>query len=811
MSNYYYIKQDAKVRIARELMKRGWELYGFHEDESDMMIDYYNPAYWDGIAVKNGCVLVVDNRYSEKEREIKALNKEFKGLSQADLNRINSLKNMTVEKGATESEERNAKMLIEKIQNKCNNQDVEKYVVVGKIPAHMGNGKGYSWHVEKDGAIIDQGKGLKIFNDVPSINVFNIDTMQFKEEYKYTRDYTTYERKLRILSEEEEKAVKSFKNFILRLERAVNGMNTCGDGTAETEEEGLKQQASKMQKIQVEKKKKVIEPVEKADKTINKGDVLQFNYHVGVWLVTNVIERPDNKTIIYYEALGSASRGYKQIKNTVRHYEYLDHINKNIEEGKIKVCTLQEVEKIELVEKWVKPNKKKQSTKEKIKTETEIVKGTEEYTITEDVHTKTGKQIYVVKFNKTVNKEDFKDLLNKIKEIGGYYSKFKRGFVFNDNPEDKLKGLISKYEGKEIVEKNQSTKSGKVKAVNYDKLEEKINKQIETNDKRIDHLSGDFKTNTWKRIREQQSRDEEKEKLVKDNNLLNYLLNKVQEKSITDFETQLITKTLRVDLVYRYKKYREELKKNSADIDIYPFIHPTWDKNSDWYKEQIKSRERLRKINVENNSTLIKVLEEKFKPIMDIVDKPINPLQTKIKQLESEYKMQQKGDINFTPNKLVEKIIDLADIQEDEKVLEPSAGIGNIADKLKEKTKNLDVVEYMYNYSELLRMKNHNVVSSDFMQYDKKNYYDKIIMNPPFSKEIDHIRHAYECLKDGGRIVCITSPHWTFAKDRQSEEFRNWLDNMTYEIYDSDIKFEMTGVQYKILVIDKDISFSVAM
>ncbi len=55
MSNYYS-KQEAKVRIAHELMKRGWKVYGYHADESDSMTDYYSPAYWNGIKQAPFCI-----------------------------------------------------------------------------------------------------------------------------------------------------------------------------------------------------------------------------------------------------------------------------------------------------------------------------------------------------------------------------------------------------------------------------------------------------------------------------------------------------------------------------------------------------------------------------------------------------------------------------------------------------------------------------------------------------------------------------------------------------------------------------------
>ncbi|MEG1779339.1 MAG: serine--tRNA ligase, partial [Oscillospiraceae bacterium] len=50
---------------------------------------------------------------------------------------------------------------------------------------------------------------------------------------------------------------------------------------------------------------------------------------------------------------------------------------------------------------------------------------------------------------------------------------------------------------------------------------------------------------------------------------------------------------------------------------------------------------------------------------------------------EREYKMWQKGDINFTPSEVVAELIEIANIKRNDIVLEPSAGIGNIADEIK--------------------------------------------------------------------------------------------------------------------------------
>jgi len=53
-------RQRARVAIGLTLRSRGWRLYGFHEDRSDAMTDCYAPASWDGVAEKDGYVVVVD-------------------------------------------------------------------------------------------------------------------------------------------------------------------------------------------------------------------------------------------------------------------------------------------------------------------------------------------------------------------------------------------------------------------------------------------------------------------------------------------------------------------------------------------------------------------------------------------------------------------------------------------------------------------------------------------------------------------------------------------------------------------------------
>lgn len=61
-----------------------------------------------------------------------------------------------------------------------------------------------------------------------------------------------------------------------------------------------------------------------------------------------------------------------------------------------------------------------------------------EFTIIEDTDTRDDSRIYVVKCNNKLDRVEYITLNNYIKSIGGYYSKFKHGFIFKENPKDLL-------------------------------------------------------------------------------------------------------------------------------------------------------------------------------------------------------------------------------------------------------------------------------------------------------------------------------------------------------------------------------------
>lgn len=163
-----------------------------------------------------------------------------------------------------------------------------------------------------------------------------------------------------------------------------------------------------------------------------------------------------------------------------------------------------------------------------------------------------------------------------------------------------------------------------------------------------------------------------------------------------------------------------------------------------------------------------------------------------------------------TPQNVVKEIVEKARIEEGNSILEPSAGSGAIADVIKENYSNvsIDTIEYNMTLQEFLKVKNYPVIADDFMTYNNGKRFDRIVMNPPFEngQDIDHVKHAYELLKDGGRIVSVMSMGPFFRNDRKATEFRAWFDNVggyQEELPQGSFRESLTGVATCYVVIDK--------
>jgi protein-L-isoaspartate O-methyltransferase len=154
-----------------------------------------------------------------------------------------------------------------------------------------------------------------------------------------------------------------------------------------------------------------------------------------------------------------------------------------------------------------------------------------------------------------------------------------------------------------------------------------------------------------------------------------------------------------------------------------------------------------------------------------------------------------KDEFNYfpTPDKVVAKLIELAEIKNGMSVLEPSAGQGAILKGLTQFTGlEITAVEVMDKNYEVLKQsfspyhfstKPIQIIKGDFLNFTGK--FDRIVMNPPFCKkqEIHHVMHAFGLLKERGVLVSVMSPGVTFRQDYATKQLKDLIEMENGEIH----------------------------
>lgn len=145
-----------------------------------------------------------------------------------------------------------------------------------------------------------------------------------------------------------------------------------------------------------------------------------------------------------------------------------------------------------------------------------------------------------------------------------------------------------------------------------------------------------------------------------------------------------------------------------------------------------------------------------------------------------------------TPEHLAERMVTELDLGHNRRVLEPSAGTGNLvravtanshggADLAELVAVEIDPQRVKQLQNRFINDEIDRLIQGDFLEQTAETLggtFDRIIMNPPFtnSQDIKHVRHAHNLLDDNGILVAIMSPGWTFRSDKLATEFREWLD-----------------------------------
>jgi len=432
---YYGDKQESLVVISGVLSHQGWKIYGFNEDQSDIMTDYYHPASWDGIAVKNGFILVVDETRSG------TIGGDFirESYDPKIAKRIVKLQALADNHAASKGERDNALAMIEKFDKEL----VKTVTIKGSSPAinYQGNPGNSKWHIEKDGAIIAKGTGVYSFSNV---DLWRENTVPYKVyEHNDYNDYywnakkedweVVYASRLERHTEDTALLNKLF-NLINKWNKFA--LINIGEG-----------QGEKLVKKTVTKKTVYFIQQDANSKTqyIRVGDKWKRFGGLEKGLIYKISD--DGKSIkkltLKWEKFDDGDfHTYKREPNKSTKPKFVHFSQEDVDNGDVVYIELVEKIKIFSEEVFVKVSTKKSSKPAKKVSTKKVVENIsldfetmiENGNIEDFEHSKTKEMLKVLKLEDTLSKDDFKSFLQYIKENNiGYYSKFAKGFILSED------------------------------------------------------------------------------------------------------------------------------------------------------------------------------------------------------------------------------------------------------------------------------------------------------------------------------------------------------------------------------------------
>jgi hypothetical protein len=137
-----------------------------------------------------------------------------------------------------------------------------------------------------------------------------------------------------------------------------------------------------------------------------------------------------------------------------------------------------------------------------------------------------------------------------------------------------------------------------------------------------------------------------------------------------------------------------------------------------------------------------------------------------------------------TPADLADRLVGLSGLSRGAIGLEPSAGRGRIARAIHDAGADVVMCEIQEDLHACLSEFG-VVIGSDFLELAPAKFLhvDAVVANPPFARgqDVAHVRQMARWLTDGGRIVSVMSPGWTFRESRPYADFRRWAEGMSAE------------------------------
>jgi hypothetical protein len=277
--------------------------------------------------------------------------------------------------------------------------------------------------------------------------------------------------------EKDKKLMEQFEDFVNKLN------TTCGCLVGEGE-------LTQYEQVKVTEYKTENKAVESTSGSIKDGQcfILKtgFNYGHFQGLVYRIHESEYNNKKYYhaYKLNGKLTKECTGMASTNNSWNTFDEkFLKWIEKGCISWCEIQEVKtpyevekvvkKVIRTETGVKKEETDEAASEQKQSMTTGLNGLQ-YDITEDTDTRDNSKIYVVKVVEKLDKDEYIKVNNNMKSIGGYYSKFKHGFIFKEDPTELLNGNV-----KHDINETQEQQTEEVKQPE----EKQIDFEVEQQDK----------------------------------------------------------------------------------------------------------------------------------------------------------------------------------------------------------------------------------------------------------------------------------------------------------------------------------------
>ena len=176
-----------------------------------------------------------------------------------------------------------------------------------------------------------------------------------------------------------------------------------------------------------------------------------------------------------------------------------------------------------------------------------------------------------------------------------------------------------------------------------------------------------------------------------------------------------------------------------------------------------------------------------------------------IRKAEDEFRCSSTPGFFPTPDAVAERLFELLEVEPGMTLLEPSAGLGHLAERARTAGADVTCCESNARLADVLRAKGFGTICGDFLQQAHGlllETFDRVAMNPPFERgeDYEHVRAAVRCLKPGGRLVAVVTPRTAELLQRM---YGATVEPLPEGSFQGAGAFRSTGVRCSLVTIER--------